>query len=146
MKDSLIREVRDAKKFKKSKKGGKKNGGQRRRKAGGKRKKGGRRRGDTKKKGGKKGKRKNRNRNGGRGKGRNTRQDTCTTFYNKDNTTAVRDFRYARNQIQKAKRAKKRVEKLEKLMGKAATAFLAGAAFFKNCNDTKAKALYDSLR
>ena len=58
----------------------------------------------------------------------------------------MRDFRYARNQIQKAKRAKKRVEKLEKLMGKAATAFLAGAAFYKNCPGSAAKALYDSLR
>jgi len=172
-KDILIREVRDAKKFKKSRKGGKKtsikknnkkkesrkakgngrvkgkrkNGGQRSRKEGGKRKKGGRRTGNTKSKEGKKGKRRNRTRKGGKSPAtrRNTRQDTCTTFYNKDNTTAVRDFRYARNQIQKAKRAKKRVEKLDKLMEKAATAFLAGAAFYKNCPGPEAKVLYDGL-
>lgn len=72
-------------------------------------------------------------------------EDTCSTFYDKDNTTAVRDFRYARSQVQKAKRAKKRIEKLDKLMGKAATAFLDGAAFYKNCSDPRAKKLYEGL-
>ena len=71
---------------------------------------------------------------------------TCATFYDQDDTTAVRDFRYARNQIQKAKRAKKRVEKLNRLTEKAATAFLAGAAFYKDCSDPRAPALYDGLR
>jgi len=159
--DILIREVRDAKgasKKKKSKpekksRSRKRNGKGRRKaeKSGGKRKKGGRRKGNgngkKKERKGKKGRRRNRTRKGGKSppRGRDTRQDTCTTFYNKDNTTAVRDFRYARNQIQKAKRAKKRVEKLDKLMEKAATAFLAGAAFYKNCPGTEAKALYDGL-
>jgi len=159
--DILIREVRDAKgasKKKKSKpekksRSRKRNGKGRRKaeKSGGKRKKGGRRKGNgngkKKERKGKKGRRRNRTRKGGKSppRGRDTRQDTCTTFYNKDNTTAVRDFRYARNQIQKAKRAKKRVEKLDKLMEKAATAFLAGAAFYKNCPGPEAKVLYDGL-
>ena len=71
---------------------------------------------------------------------------TCATFYDKDNTTAVRDFRYVRNQVQKARRAKKRVEKLDRLTLKAATAFLAGAAFYKDCSDPRALALYEGLR
>ena len=80
-------------------------------------------------------------------KEKNPRQvDNCAAFYDKNNTTAVRDFRYARNQVQKAKRAKKRIEKLEKLMGKAATAFLDGAALYKDCSDPRARALYEGLR
>jgi len=165
-KDILIREVRDAKvvkKKRKSKPGTRrtsrkkdkktKGKGQSRRRMGkggnSRRKNGGRRRGNTK---GKEGKGRRRTRKGGKssiGKSlaerKNTRQDTCAMFYDQFNTAAVRDFRYARNQIQKVKRAKKRVEKLDKLTEKAATAFLAGAAFFKSCSDPRAPAIYDAL-
>lgn len=170
-KDILIREVRDAKETKRKRKpkvgrkktsrkknknkGSKQTQNNRRRKGKGKkggtgsRKKGGRRKGTEKKNivNRKKGKRRNRNRKGGQSlaRRRTTRQDTCAEFYNKDNTTAVRDFRYARNQIQKAKRAQKRVGKLDKLTEKAATAFLAGAAFFKSCSDPRAPAIYEGL-
>ena len=58
----------------------------------------------------------------------------------------MRDLRYAKNQVQKARRAKKRIEKLDKLMSKAATAFLDGAAFYKDCSDPRAQALYEGLR
>jgi len=165
-KDILMREVRDAKVVKKKRKSkpgrertsGKKDkktkgkGQSRRRKGKGKgkavgssrKKNGGKRRGNTK---GKEGKGRRRTRKGGKSpqNGRNTRQDTCATFYDQFNTAAVRDFRYARNQIQKAKRAKNMVEKLDKLTEKAATAFLAGAAFFKSCSDPRAPAIYDGL-
>jgi len=165
-KDILIREVRDAKgankkkklkpgKKRRSRKKNKKTKGKGQRKgkgkakAGGRRKKGGRRKGTGKKKEGKgkKGKGTRRTRKGGKSpeNGRNTRQDTCAMFYDQANTTAVRDFRYARNQIQKAKRAKKRIDKLDKLTEKAASAFLAGAAFYKSCSDPRAPALYDAL-
>ena len=70
----------------------------------------------------------------------------CPAFYNELDTTAVRDFRYARNQISKAKRAKKRIEKLERLTSKAATAFFYGAAFYKDCSATGASAVAEALR
>merc|ERR1711953_1073098 len=69
----------------------------------------------------------------------------CPAFYNDLDTTAVRDFRYARNQISKAKRAKKRIEKLERLMSKAATAFSYGAAFYKDCSAIGASAVGEAL-
>ena len=72
--------------------------------------------------------------------------DDCDAFYNKLDTAAVRDFRYARNQIQKVRRAKKRIEKLDKLTLKAATAFLEGAAFYQACSDPGAPAVYEGLR
>jgi len=167
-KDILIREVRDVKERKKKRKSkegrkrtkgtrqtkkngrrkgkGKKGGPGRRKKAGG-RKHGGGRNGNNNEGKGKKGKSGKGARKGGKfpQKKRNTRQDTCATFYDQFNTAAVRDFRYARNQIQKTKRAKKMVEKLDKLTEKAATAFLAGAAFFKSCSDPRAPAIYDAL-
>lgn len=115
-------------------------------------KKEGRRSGYAKRKEGKgkKRKMKNRTRKGGKSlpKGENTRQTEtfdCPAFYNEDDTTAVRDFRYARNQISKATRAKKRIEKLDRLMEKAATAFLAGAAFYKDCDAPGAQAVYEGL-
>ena len=74
------------------------------------------------------------------------RGDGCDAFYDKDNTAEVRDFRYARNQLQKAQRAKNRIKKLEKLTEKAADAFLAGAAFYKDCSDPRAAAVYQGLR
>jgi len=167
-KDILIREVRDAKVVKKkgkpkpgrrrtSGKKDKKTKGKeqsRRRKGKGKANEGGSRKNGGGRKGAKKnnlnrkkGKRRNRTRKGGKSSAtrKNTRQDTCSMFYNEANTTAVRDFRYARNQIQKVKRAKKRIDKLDKLTEKAATAFLAGAAFFKSCSDPRAPAIYDVL-
>ena len=70
----------------------------------------------------------------------------CPAFYNENDTTNVRDFRYARNQIQKARRAKNRIAKLDKLTEKAATAFLNGATFYKKCSDPGAKAVYEGLR
>ena len=70
----------------------------------------------------------------------------CNRFYDKSDTKAVRDFRYARNQIQKAKRAKKRIEKLDKLFQKAATAFQAGATFYRDCSDPRAVPVYEGLR
>jgi len=92
------------------------------------------------------GKRK-RTRKGGKSlaNGRNTRYDDCPAFYNQADTTAVRDFRYARNQIQKARRAQNNLKKLEKLTVKALTAFLAGAAFYKDCSDPRAPAVYEGL-
>lgn len=149
--DILIRDAREAKKKKIARRGKKR--AFKKKKAAKKRKnrkKNGNRRGDRKgnEEGKKniKGKRKNRSRKGENSASteKNNRQNYpgCTEFYK---PASVRDFRYAKNQIQKVKRVKKTLAKLEKLKAKAAEAFLAGAAFFKDCSDPGAPAVYQGL-
>jgi len=161
-KDVLIREVRGGERKQSKRKSGKKTSKKRklkksrktkknkdaeRKRGKGNRKTNKRNRGNKK---GNKGKKKNRNRKGGKSASivQNNRQDfvDCPAFYNELDTTAVRDFRYARNQIQKAKRVKNSIKKLEKLTAKAAEAFLDGAAFFKDCIDPRAPIVYEGLR
>ena len=109
-------------------------------------------RGNAKRKGGKEGKRRRKSKTPNGRKSVSRKKDmrqayfTCPKFYDELDTTAVRDFRYARNQISKAKRAKKRIEKLERLTSKAATAFFYGAAFYKDCSATGASAVAEALR
>ena len=69
--------------------------------------------------------------------------DSCDAFFD---SPSVRDFRYARNQIQKAERSQKGIASLDKLFGKAATAFHDAATFFKDCSDPRALPLYEGLR
>ena len=58
----------------------------------------------------------------------------------------MRDFRYAKNQIQKVERSKKGIASLDKLFAKAATAFQDAATFFKDCSDPRALPVYEGLR
>ena len=69
--------------------------------------------------------------------------NSCDAFFD---SPSVRDFRYARNQIQKAERSQKGIASLDKLFGKAATAFHDAATFFKDCSDPRALPLYEGLR
>ena len=69
--------------------------------------------------------------------------NSCDAFFD---SPSVRDFRYARNQIQKAERSQNGIASLDKLFGKAATAFHDAATFFKDCSDPRALPLYEDLR
>ena len=69
--------------------------------------------------------------------------DSCNAFFTSPN---VRDFRYAKNQIQKVERSKKGIASLDKLFAKAATAFQDAATFFKDCSDPRALPVYEGLR
>lgn len=169
-KDILIREVRDdeSKKSRKNVRKSKRRNTRKKQQINEKGKEKGKGNEKEKEKGKRKGKEKGkRNRNKGKKAGRrkgkkrtlngrkflvsrtNGRQlpptDNCDAFYNKLDTAAVRDLRYARNQIQKARRAKKRIEKLDRLTLKAATAFLEGAAFYQACWALGAPAVYEGL-
>jgi len=144
--DILIRDAREAKKKTRR---GKKRTSRKKKAARRNKNKNGSRRGDRKRnkkdvKKVKKGKRRNRNRKGGKSASqKNNRQtDGCLAFYT---PASIRDFRYARNQIQKAKRIKNSIAKLEKLTAKAAEAFLAGAAFYKDCSAPEAPGVYEGL-
>ena len=69
--------------------------------------------------------------------------NSCDAFFD---SPSVRDFRYAKNQIQKVERSKKGIASLDKLFAKAATAFQDAATFFKDCSDPRALPVYEGLR
>ena len=54
----------------------------------------------------------------------------CAAFFTPSN---IKDYKYARNLIQKAKRIKSSYSQLDRKHGKATTVFANGTAFFKKC-------------
>ena len=65
----------------------------------------------------------------------------CEAFPTRAN---MRDYKYARNQLQKAKKVKKFVATLDKKREKAATLFQDAVSFFKDC--PAASSFYPELR
>ena len=74
--------------------------------------------------------------------GSKPRQATgCAAFFTPSN---IKDYKYARNVIQKAKRIKSSYSQLEKKHGKATTVFANATAFFEKC--PPGLGIYDKLR
>jgi len=69
-------------------------------------------------------------------------REACPDFLNGPD---VRDFRYCKNMVQKAKRVEKIFKQTSKKTEKAATAFQAGTDFFKSCG-AAGSAIYNELR
>ena len=65
----------------------------------------------------------------------------CSDFY--DN---LRKFRYDQNQLKKVIRINRSITKLRKKVEKAATAFMDGAEFFKDCDLPEGQRIYNALR
>ena len=65
----------------------------------------------------------------------------CAAFFTPSN---IKDYKYARNVIQKAKRIKSSYSQLEKKHGKATTVFANATAFFEKC--PSGLGIYDKLR
>ena len=65
----------------------------------------------------------------------------CEAFFTPSN---FKDYKYARNLIQKAKRIKSSYSQLDKKHGKATTVFANATAFFKEC--PPGSDIYDKLR
>ena len=65
----------------------------------------------------------------------------CSDFY--DN---LRKFRYDQNQLKKVLRIGRSITKLTKKVEKAATAFMDGAEFFKDCDLPEGQRIYNALR
>jgi len=67
----------------------------------------------------------------------------CTSFFT---ASKIRDYKYARNNIQKAKRINSTYYQLKKKQEKATTVFVNGTAFFKKCATPSGLEIYDELR
>ena len=65
----------------------------------------------------------------------------CAAFFSPSN---IKDYKYARNVIQKAKRISSSYSQLKKKQEKAEKVFINGTAFFKKCPE--GKDIYEQLR
>ena len=67
----------------------------------------------------------------------------CSSFFD-PSSGFIRDYRYAKNQLQKAERVKKLYKELEKKSIRSTTFFDDGSSFFKDCSS--AASIYSTLR
>ena len=72
---------------------------------------------------------------------KNDRQTSCDAFTTID---TMKDYKYVRNQVQKAKRVQSTISQLERKTAKASTVFQNATAFFKKCPE--GMDLYEQLR